>query len=566
MRFAPFLLSLAGLIHTAAAAPAAAGWKFVEIGNSGVIGLESIIVSPTLVVFFDRATNDPLRTPDGKVAWGSLFNLETHTATPLKLVSDTFCASGAMLSNGTMVSVGGNIPQAADLNQTGAYDGRMGLRLFGPCTDPAGRGCTVFEDLDTLHLAETRWYPSSVRIFDGSLMVVGGIHESTPFYNTDPVNSFEFFPPKDGGIPRPSAFLERSLPVNLFPRAFALPDGKVFILANNRTIIYDVEAKTETPLPDLPNGQRVSNPFDGTATMLPLSPPLYIPEILACGGSQKSDTTPVEELSSQDPATSQCSRLALTPAGIARGWQVEHMPQGRMMPEMVLLPNGQVLITNGGATGYAAVASIGITTGNSNADHPIFTPILYDPAAPLGQRMTQEGLPTTNIPRMYHSSVTLTPQGNILLAGNNPNGNFTIVPPGQPGFSSELRVETLNPPFISMARPVLSNVPSKIAFNQRFTINIDLPAGVSTSNLKVSLMDLGFSSHAFHSSERLVFLDAVLSSNKRSLTIVSPPNNRVYPPGPAYIFVTVGETTSVGAHVMVGSGANPPVQDQGIRI
>jgi hypothetical protein len=49
-------------------------------------------------------------------------------------------------------------------------------------------------------------------------MVVGGIHEVTPFYNTDPVNNFEFFPAKDGTIPRPSAFLERSLPSNLFPR------------------------------------------------------------------------------------------------------------------------------------------------------------------------------------------------------------------------------------------------------------------------------------------------------------------------------------------------------------
>jgi hypothetical protein len=152
---------------------------------------------------------------------------------------------------------------------------------------------------------------------------------------------------------------------------FALPDGKVFMLANNQTIIYDVERKTETRLPDLPNGQRVSNPFDGTAAMLPLSPPLYIPEILACGGSQVSDTTPVENLSSQDPASSQCSRLTLSPAGIAKGWTVEHMPQGRMMPEMILLPNGQVLITNGALTGYAAVASIGITTGNSNADHPM---------------------------------------------------------------------------------------------------------------------------------------------------------------------------------------------------
>ncbi|KAJ7359137.1 glyoxal oxidase N-terminus-domain-containing protein [Mycena albidolilacea] len=564
------LLSLAYLLFPGAASPAAPSWKFVLKGNSGIVGLEAIVVSPTLVVMFDRAANDPLHTPDGKPAWSVLWNLETNKATPLKLLTDSFCASGALISNGTMVSVGGNLP-AAFVNETGAYDGRMGLRLFGPCLDPngEGEGCTIFEDLDNLKLAETRWYTSTARIFGlDSLMIVGGTHEGTPFYNVDPdpVNSFEFFPKKDGGIPRPSAFLERSLPVNLFPRyVFALPDGKVFMLANNQTIIYDIEKKTETILPDLPNGQRVSNPFDGTAALLPLSPPLYIPEVLACGGSTKSDTTPVEELSAQDPATSQCARITLSPAGIKKGWVVEHMPHGRMMPEMILLPNGQVLIINGGATGYAAAGSIGVTFGISNAANPIGTPLIYTPSAPLGRRFSQEGLPTTDIPRMYHSTVRLYSRvsHNILLAGNNPNGNFTIIPPGQPG---ELRVQTLDPPFFSQARPTLTNVPSKIAFNQRFTIGIDIPAGVSLSSIKVALIDLGFSTHAFHSSGRLVFMDHILSPNRRSLTITSPPNNRVYPPGPAYIFVTVGDTTSVGAHVMVGSGANPPVPDQGIRL
>ncbi|KAF7316243.1 hypothetical protein MIND_00142900 [Mycena indigotica] len=559
------LLALAYLFTQGTTAPAPA-WQFVEKGNSGIVALEAIVVSPSLVVFFDRATNDPLKTADGRTAWGALWNLETNQATPLKLVSDSFCASGSLLSNGTMVSVGGNIPAPADLNQTAASDGRMGLRMFGPCTDVNGVGCTIFEDLDNIHLVETRWYPSSLRIFDGSLMVVGGVHAGVPFYNVHPVNSFEFFPSKDNGVPRQSPFLQRTAPVNLFPRVFALPDGKIFMLANNQSIIYDIETNKETILPDLPNGQRVSNPFDGTLTMLPLSPPLYVPEVLACGGSTKSDTTPVADLSSQDPATSQCARLTLTPAGIARGWEVEHMPQGRMMPEMILMPNGQILIINGGASGYAALNSIGTTTGGSNADHPVLTPILYSPDAAVGRRMSQDGLPTSNIPRLYHSTVTLLPQGNILLAGSNPNPNVTIIPAGQPGFSSEFRVETLDPPFMSMARPVLSNVPSKILFNQRFTIDVNMPAGVSPVGLKVALMDLGFSSHAFHSSTRLVFMDAVLSPNGRSLTILSPPNNRVYPPGPGYIFVTVGDRTSVGAHVMVGSGANPPVANQGIFI
>ena len=154
-------------------------------------------------------------------------------------------------------------------------------------------------------------------------------------------------------------------------RAFALPDGKVFVVANNRSMIYDIEAGTETPLPDIPNGVRVTNPFDGTATLLPLSPPNFVPEVLVCGGTNASDTAAPLSLSSQDVASQQCSRITLTPAGIAKGWEVDHLLEPRMMPEMILLPNGQVLIINGAGTGYAAIASVGSPVGNSNADHPV---------------------------------------------------------------------------------------------------------------------------------------------------------------------------------------------------
>ena len=95
--------------------------------------------------------------------------------------------------------------------------GQQAIRIFEPCASPTGEGCTIFEDPATLHLLEMRWYPSSTRIFDGSLMIVGGAHTDVKFYNIDPALSFEFFPPKES-TPRPSAFLNRTLPSNLFPR------------------------------------------------------------------------------------------------------------------------------------------------------------------------------------------------------------------------------------------------------------------------------------------------------------------------------------------------------------
>ncbi|KAJ7878979.1 glyoxal oxidase N-terminus-domain-containing protein [Mycena olivaceomarginata] len=382
---------------------AGAGWEFVQNGTSGVLALEAIIVSPTLAIFFDFAgTGDPLAI-NGHPAWGAIWNLETNQATALDVFSDTFCASGGLLSNGTMVSVGGNFLPGT----SSAGNGLMGVRIFEPCASADGAGCTLFDNPDLVHLSETRWYPSSCRIFDGSLMIVGGMHELTLFYNTDPVNSFEFFPSKDGAVPRPSPFLERTSSW----------------VANNQSIIYDIEAKTETILPDIPNGVRVTNPMDGSATLLPLSPPLYVPEVLVCGGSNSSDQIPPANLSTQDPASDQCSRITLTPAGIKKGWEVERMLEGRMMPEMILLPNGQVLIINGGQTGYGAMSVVGDQVGNSNADHAALTPSLYDPSAPLGHRISNKGLPTNTIARMYHSSVSLTPSGNLLLAGSNPNPN-----------------------------------------------------------------------------------------------------------------------------------------------
>jgi hypothetical protein len=79
-------------------------------------------------------------------------------------------------------------------------------------------------------------------------------------------------------------------------------------------------------------------------------------------------------------------------------------------------------------------------------------------------------------------------------------------------------------------------------------------------------MDLGFSSHAFHSSQRLVFLRSSLSKDLKSLIVRSPENNRVYPPGPAWVYVTVDGVTSEGSMIMMGTGESPPVKDQGVRL
>lgn len=61
---------------------------------------------------------------------------------------------------------------------------------------------------------------------------------------------------------------------------------------------------------------------------------------------------------------------------------------------------------------YAAYPRVnGSQTTGSNSANPALRGILYRTQLPAGQRITQDGMPTSNIPRMYHSSAALTGKG-----------------------------------------------------------------------------------------------------------------------------------------------------------
>jgi hypothetical protein len=50
--------------------------------------------------------------------------------------------------------------------------------------------------------------------------------------------------------------------------------------------------------------------------------------------------------------------MVLSTAGIAAGWQVERMPQARIMVDMILLPDGRVMLVNGAQTGVAGYGNV----------------------------------------------------------------------------------------------------------------------------------------------------------------------------------------------------------------
>jgi hypothetical protein len=567
--------------------PTTPSWELVQRGSTGVHAMQLSIVSSTHAIIIDKVEHNPL-TIDGHPAWAALYNLDTHAVKPLRLRSNSFCAGGSFLGNGTLINVGGN-PIVED--HTGAADfgdvnGLQAIRVFEPCDTDDAQGCEMLEDHSRVRMASARWYASTVRLDDGSVMIIGGSTKGGWINNATTNNpTVEYFPPKSingsNGLPIRMQFLVDTLNSNLFPIAILLPSGKVFVAANQDTMIYDWKTAKEQRLPSLPHGVRVTYPMTGTATLLPLSyVNNYLPEIMICGGSNVDDHKAGSDISSQAPASDFCFRMVLDDAGISAGWQIERMPQPRIMPDAVLMPTGQVVIVNGGASGIAGYGNVVNQVGQSNADNPVLTPVLYNPLAPSGKRFSMEGMPTSAIPRLYHSIATYTPNGDIMIAGSNPNLDRSEVE-----YGTEYRVEWLRPPYMRVDRPELgSDVPKTLHYGEdiKVPLRVKIPQSMGDApdikgesgstpyafldtnvNALVALMDLGFVTHAVHASSRLVWLKATVQTESTSdrvwqLEVSSPPHGGVYPPGPGWLYVTVNDVPSKGVRIMVGDGGDPP--------
>ncbi|KAF5346220.1 hypothetical protein D9758_014381 [Tetrapyrgos nigripes] len=257
-------------------------WSLVQDGLSGVSALELAVVSETTVMILDKVEHNALQT-NGHVAWATELNLVTRTVRPLNPTSNTWCGTGSFLSNGTMVSSGGTAVLIVSVGENGLAS----IRFFDPCEDG---NCDIIEDQRVRRLASLRWYTSSARLEDGSVLIFGAINNATIINPT-----YEFYPPKNihghNGTPIYNPFLQNTLNANFFPVVITLPDGNLFIAANNQAMIFDWKTNKQVrSLPGIPNGVRISAPFSAGATLLPLTPENnYTPEVLICGGSTVDD-------------------------------------------------------------------------------------------------------------------------------------------------------------------------------------------------------------------------------------------------------------------------------------
>lgn len=321
---------------------------------------------------------------------------------------------------------------------------------------------------------------------------------------------------------------------NLYPFVHLLPNNQLWIFANRDSCLYDWESNTVVRnYPTIP-GEPRNYPSAGSSVMLPLSAAAGFgnPEVLVCGGAVfGAYMNP-----SGQPASETCGRMA--PLAGDPGWAMETMPQRRVMGDMILLPTREVLIINGASGG---------AQGWGNAQNPVQTPVLYKPYSAAGARFqTLAGSP---IPRVYHSTANLLPDGRILVAGSNTHQFYTLA-----GYlPTELRLETFSPPYLATKRPVFTNTPGGLKYGAGFTVALK---SASAKNIELNLASTPFVTHSFAQGQRLLQLQtgAPVAAGRGVFTIWSkaPPSAAVAPAGYYMLFAVADGRVGNAAWVKIG--------------
>jgi hypothetical protein len=421
--------------------------------------------------------------PNGNIAmWGRnggnqgyLWDPVTQAITGLPVVDyDLFCTGHAWLADGRLFVAGGHIVDNVGLPNGSLYDSATNSWSKAPSMN-AGR-----------------WYPTVTTLANGDALVVSGQVDYSVGVNTLPqvyqaaTNSWRNLTGAQVNQP-------------LYPMMFLAPNGKVIDVApTDFTRWLDTSGTGAWS----PVGQRKYGFRDyGSAAMYADGKIL-----LVGGGDPPTNTAEVIDLNASTPA-----------------WRaVSSMRVARRQLNTTLLPDGTVLVTGGRSDSESHTPAT-----------PVLSSELWNPATE-----TWTTLASASVPRMYHSSALLLPDGRVLSNGSD----------------DRHEVEIFSPPYLFKgARPAMSQVPASIGYGQRFTVQ-SADAGAIQ---KVTLIRLSSVTHAFNQNQRMNILQ--FAAGTGSVEITAPANGNIAPPGHYMLFLVNGNgVPSMGSVVQLSGTAAPP--------
>ncbi|KAJ4767326.1 hypothetical protein LUZ62_077701 [Rhynchospora pubera] len=533
----PLLLTASFLTTTITTLAAPGRWDLLQ-SNIGISAMHMQLLHNDRVVIFDRTDfgQSNLSLPNGQcrhdptelalttdcTAHSVEYDTVSNSFRPLTVLTDTWCSSGTVAPDGSLVQTGG------------FNDGERAVRVFKPCEDST---CDWVENQTALVVR--RWYATNQILPDGSAVIIGGRRQF----------NYEFYPKSTATLSTlPFRFLSDTKDPNennLYPFVHLNIDGNLFVFSNNRSVLLDYKKnRIMRTFPPMAGGEPRNYPSSGSSALLPLKPPYTEAEVLVCGGAPFASYAQAKNNGTFIPALTTCGRLKITDT--SPSWSMETMPNPRVMGDMLLLPTGKdVLIINGAGSG---------TAGWELAQDPAYTPVIYRPEAPAGSRFELQTSATT--PRLYHSSAILLRDGRILVGGSNPHiyYNFSNVQ-----YPTDLSLEAFSPEYLSASnsnlRPkIVTASPIELSYDKQFSLHFSVSL-VDTTGLSVNMVLPAFCTHSFSMNQRLLILQiskvTTLPDGTYEVAAVAPPWAVLAPPGYYMVFIVNSGIPSEGiwAHI-----------------
>jgi hypothetical protein len=423
--------------------------------------------------------------------WDPATGSLTQTGSPF---TNIFCTGHTVLPDGRLAVVGGH---------SDAHVGLPDLNFFDPIT-------RTWSAAQSMSFA--RWYPTATTLPDGRMLVMSGEVDCFGCETDVP----EIYDPTSG-LWEVLTNARRYLP--FYPHMYVLPDGRLLAASSAKsamaTYILDLTTRTWTTLDPAV--------IDGGSSVM------YLPgKIMKSGTSANSD--PPYWASAR--TTYVLDALVPTP----RWRQTAPMSAARAYHNLIVLPDGNVLaVGGGGSTDVTDLASA------------VLQAELWSPVSETWTLMA-----SMDVPRLYHSTALLLPDGRVLVSGS-----------GRWGFD-QLSAQVYSPPYLFKgARPIITGAPATISHGSNFIVSTPDAARIA----KVSLIRPGSVTHAFDQDQR--FVPLTFQTISGGVSVQAPTNANSAPPGFYLLFIVDNDgVPSVGTFVqlpMPGGDVQPPTAPSGLN-
>lgn len=338
-------------------------------------------------------------------------------------------------------------------------------------------------------MAQGRWYPTNITLGDGRVLTMSGINDTNGALNPD----IEAWDPSGNTSWNPLG--QRVMPD--YPYLHLLPNGLVFRSGpDSQTETFD-PATGQWAFVD---GTNFPARYEAPSVLLPRT----LDRVMLIGGYNEN---------TGGPPTSSAEIIDFSEATPA--WTATNsMAFSRRDHNAVLLPDATVLVVGG-------------RSNSGGTPNPVLIPEIFDPISETWDQAAPH-----QIPRRYHSTAILLPDGRVLAAG----GDFQ--PSG----------EIYSPPYLFRGpRPVISSSPDIISYGGTF--NVEFSSSTTTNT--IALVRLSSVTHSVNMDQRYVLLAEEIAPGQ-GITIPAPADANLAPPGYYMLFVVSAEgVPSVSTMVQV---------------